>query len=112
VFFPRGGKIFVVLYFEGVLIKSAARAGVLLLPAILVYVPASVAGGIFLSKTGRYKPIHLVALFMVVLASGLYIDFNQQSSLAKIVIYQMIAGTGTGILGQSLISIFLGQSLP
>ncbi|KAH8773782.1 hypothetical protein F5883DRAFT_628128 [Diaporthe sp. PMI_573] len=89
---------FVVLYFEGVLIKSAARAGVLLLPAILVYVPASVAGGIFLSKTGRYKPIHLVALFMVVLASGLYIDFNQQSSLAKIVIYQMIAGTGTGIL--------------
>ncbi|KAI3397647.1 hypothetical protein diail_10518 [Diaporthe ilicicola] len=89
---------FVVLYFEGVLTKSAARAGVLLLPGILVYVPASVVGGIFLSKTGRYKPIHLVALLVVVLASGLYIDFGRNSSLAKIVIYQMIAGTGTGIL--------------
>lgn len=91
--------------------KSAARAGVLLLPAIVVYVPASVAGGIFLSKTGRYKPIHLVALLMVALASGLYIDFGQHSSLAKIVIYQMIAGTGTGILGQLPISTFRGQSL-
>lgn len=101
---------FVVLYFEGVLVKSAARAGVLLLPAILVYVPASVAGGIFLSKTGRYKPIHLVALLLVVLASGLYIDFNKHSSLAKIVIYQMIAGTGTGILGQLPIPTFSVQS--
>lgn len=36
---------FVVLYFQGVLASSASRAGVLLLPAILVYVPASVIGG-------------------------------------------------------------------
>lgn len=92
---------FLVIYMEGVLMKSAARAGVLLLPAVLIYVPSSVAGGIILSKTGRYKAVHGLALAFVILASGLYIDFDQSSSLAKLIVYQMVAGIGSGMLSES-----------
>lgn len=91
---------FITLYFEGVLLASSSRAGVLLLPSVLVYVPASVSGGFALSKWGRYKPIHLSAFVLVVLASGLYINFDRNSSLAKIVLYQVVAGWGTGMLGK------------
>lgn len=91
---------FITLYFEGVLLKSSSRAGVLLLPSVLVYVPASVSGGVALSKWGRYKPIHIMAFVLVVIASGLYIDFDEHSSLAKIVLYQVVAGWGTGMLGK------------
>lgn len=89
---------FLVIYMEGVLMQSTSRAGVLLLPSVLVYVPASIAGGIVLSKTGRYKPIHGLALAFVVLASGLYMDFDRHYSLAKLVLYQLVAGIGTGML--------------
>lgn len=92
---------FLVIYMEGVLMKSSARAGVLLLPSVLIYVPSSVAGGIILSKTGRYKPVHGLALAFVILASGLYIDFDQYSSLAKVIVYQMVAGIGSGMLSKS-----------
>lgn len=93
---------FLVIYMEGVLMMSPARAGVLLLPSVLTYAPSSVVGGIILSKTGRYKPIHIVALAFVVLASGLYIDFDEHYSLAKIVVFQMVAGIGTGMLSKSV----------
>lgn len=93
---------FLVIYMEGVLMKSAARAGVLLLPSVLIYVPSSVAGGIILAKTGRYKPVHGLALAFVILASGLYLDFDQNSSLAKVIVYQMVAGIGTGMLSESI----------
>lgn len=89
---------FMALYFEGVLLVSTGRSGVLLLPSVLVYVPAAVSGGFALSKWGRYKPIHLTAYGLIVLAAGLYIDLDEASSLAKIVIYQIIAGWGSGML--------------
>lgn len=89
---------FMALYFEGVLLVSTGRSGVLLLPSVLVYVPAAVSGGFALSKWGRYKPIHLTAYGLIVLATGLYIDLDEGSSLAKIVVYQIIAGWGSGML--------------
>lgn len=92
---------FLVVYLEGVLMKSTARAGVLLLPSVLVFVPASVVGGVLLSKTGRYKPVHGIALAFVILASGLYMDFDQNSSLAKVILYQIVAGAGPGMLSKS-----------
>lgn len=88
---------FMALYFEGVLLVSTGRSGVLLLPSVLVYIPAAVSGGFALSKWGRYKPIHFMA-YGLVLAMGLYIDLDEISSLAKIVIYQIIAGWGSGMV--------------
>lgn len=91
---------FLVIYLEGVLKKSSTWADILLLPSVLIYVPGSVVGAIILSNTGRYKPVNAFAMAFVVLSSGLYIDFDQSSSLTKITVFQMVGGIGSGIFSE------------
>jgi hypothetical protein len=93
---------FLPLYFQSVLLVTPSRAGVLLLPTILMGIPAAILGGGVLSKTGRYKPIHLFGFGATTLATGLYINFNQYSSLAKVVLYQLVGGLG-GVLLSAMV---------
>ncbi|KAK7955329.1 MFS general substrate transporter [Apiospora saccharicola] len=89
---------FLPVYFQAVTLASVSRSGVLLLPTILIGVPAAIVSGQLLAQFGKYKPIHVFDFAIATLASGLYIDFNADSSLAKIVVYQIIAGIGGGCL--------------
>ncbi|KAF1730570.1 Efflux pump roqT [Beauveria bassiana] len=89
---------FLPLYLQGVLLASPRRSGVLLLPSVLTAAPAAVISGFALTKWGRYKPIHLIGNGLVTLAAGLYINLGVEQSLTKIVIYQIIAGFGSGVL--------------
>jgi hypothetical protein len=93
---------FLPLYFQSVLLVSPSRSGVLLLPTILMGIPAAIVGGGLLSKTGRYKPIHFFGFATTALATGLYIDFNANSSLAKVVVYQLVCGLG-GVLLSAMV---------
>jgi MFS family permease len=89
---------FLPIYFQAVTLASISRSGVLLLPTILIGVPAAIVSGQVLARFGKYKPIHIFGFAVATLASGLYINFDASSSLAKIVIYQIIAGIGGGCL--------------
>jgi MFS family permease len=93
---------FLPLYFQSVLLVTPSRAGVLLLPTILMGIPAAIVGGGVLSKTGRYKPIHLFGFATTTLATGLYVNFDQHSSLAKVVLYQLVGGLG-GVLLSAMV---------
>ena len=92
---------FLPLYFQSVLLVSPTRAGVLFLPTILMGIPAAILGGALLSRTGRYKPVHLFGFAATALATGLYVDLDQSSSLAKVVLYQVVCGLG-GVLLSSM----------
>ncbi|KAJ5957712.1 MFS transporter [Penicillium viridicatum] len=89
---------FLPVYFQGVLLVSPQRSGVLLLPSVLIAAPAAILPGFILSHFGRYKPIHLLGYALMTLGTGLYIDYDAHSSLAKVVLYQMVSGFGGGIL--------------
>lgn len=89
---------FLPLYFHGVRLVDTQRSGVLLLPSVLIATPAAILSGLALTRWGRYKPIHIIGYGLMTLSTGLYIDFDQHSSMAKVVIYQIIAGVGGGIL--------------
>lgn len=93
---------FLPLYFQSVLLASPSRSGVLLLPTILMGIPAAILGGGILSKTGRYKPIHLFGFAATALATGLYIELDIHSSLAKVIVYQLVCGLG-GVLLSSMV---------
>lgn len=93
---------FLPLYFQAVLLTSPSRSGVLLLPTILMGIPAAILGGGVLSKTGRYKPIHFFGFSVTALATGLYINFDAHSSLAKVVLYQLVCGLG-GVLLSAMV---------
>ncbi|KAH8744282.1 major facilitator superfamily-domain-containing protein [Diaporthe sp. PMI_573] len=89
---------FVPVYLQSVLLESPTRSGVLLLPTMLVGMPVAIISGQVLSRFGRYKPIHVFGFAVATLASGLYINFNRDSSLAKVVLYQIVAAIGGGCL--------------
>ncbi|PYH91392.1 MFS general substrate transporter [Aspergillus ellipticus CBS 707.79] len=81
-----------------VLLASPSRSGVLLLPSVFIGVPTAIISGQVLSRWGRYKPIRFFGFATPTLASGLYIYLDMHSSLAEIVIFQLIADIGGGCL--------------
>lgn len=89
---------FVPVYLQSVLLESPARSGVLLLPTMLVGMPVAIISGQVLSRFGRYKPIHVFGFAVATLASGLYINFDTDSTLAEVVLYQIVAAIGGGCL--------------
>ncbi|KAG8623439.1 hypothetical protein KVT40_008415 [Elsinoe batatas] len=89
------------LYFQASLGASPLRSGVLLLPTCGALSVTSLGTGFYIRKTGRYLDCIYFGFFFLALGHGLFIDLNADSSLAKIVIYQLIAGFGIGPLFQS-----------
>jgi MFS family permease len=93
---------FLPLYFQSVLVVDPSRSGVLLLPTIAVGMPAAVVAGAVLAKTGRSRPIQVFGFATLALGAGLYLDLNADSSLAKVVCYQLPVGLG-GVLLSAMV---------
>ncbi|KAB8259413.1 putative efflux pump antibiotic resistance protein [Aspergillus pseudonomiae] len=100
------------LYFQAIKNASPARSGILLLAYI---VPMSIftmlAGGL-LSKVGYYQPFLLVGAAIVTIGSGLIYTWEINTSSAKIIGYQILAGMGDGICVQipvTVVQIFVHQ---
>ena len=95
------------LYFQSVLGASPLLSGVYLLPVALTLSVVSTATGMYISKSGRYRPPIYFAIFFLILGHGLYINLPAQPSWSRIVIYQIISGIGIGPLFQApIIAIF------
>ncbi|KAF2681833.1 multidrug resistance protein fnx1 [Lentithecium fluviatile CBS 122367] len=90
------GSYFLPLYFQAVLGATPILSGVYLLPTALSLSFLSAFTGIFIKKTGQYLPCIWFGFFMMTLGFGLFIDLGPNSSWAKIIIYQIIAGIGVG----------------
>ncbi|RYP45621.1 hypothetical protein DL768_008058 [Monosporascus sp. mg162] len=88
---------FLPVYFQAVLLEGPERSGVLLLPTVIALVPGGMISGIILSKTGRYRPLHLAGFALMALGTGLFILFDQNTAAAAYVIFQIIAGLGSGL---------------
>lgn len=87
---------FLPLYFQAVLGATPILSGVYLLPSAVSLSFMSMFTGIFIKKTGQYLPPIWFGMFMMTLGFGLFIDLDANSSWAKIIIFQIIAGIGVG----------------
>lgn len=94
---------FLPVYFQAVLGSSPRRAGVQLLPIITIAVPAAIVAVILLTKWGRYKPLHLFGFAVCTIGLGLFTLFDEHSSYAKWIIFQMITGGGSGFVLNTLL---------
>lgn len=95
------GSYYLPLYFQAIRGASPIMSGVYLLPTAISLAIASIGTGIFIKKTGMFLPPIYFGMFMMTLGYGLFIDFNAESSLAKLIVYQIIAGLGIGPIFQS-----------
>lgn len=100
---------FLPLYFQAVLGKSGARAGVLILPAVLFGIPGAIVAVLLLTKYGKYKPIHLIGFAISVLGLGLFSLLDEKSSLAVVVIFQAVSATGGGFVLNTLLPAVQAQ---
>jgi len=95
-----GSYYYLPLYFQTSLGKTPIVSGLLLLPSCLALSLTSIATGIYMSKTGRCSESLYFGFFFMTLGNGLYINLDANSSLAKIIIYQIFVGLGIGTIFQ------------
>lgn len=94
---------FLPVYFQAVLGSSPPRAGVLLLPAILVAIPGAVVAVILLTRFGRYKPLHLAGFAVCAVGVGTFTLLDQHSSPAQYIVFQSVAALGSGMVLNTLL---------
>lgn len=84
------------LYFQTVLAATPILSGVYLFPLALSLSFVSAGTGIFIKKTGKYRPAIWFGLSMMTLGVGLFISLPDHADWAKVIIFQIIAGVGAG----------------
>ncbi len=57
-----------------------------------------ITAGIVIHRTGRYIELLYLGTLLMTIGNGLYIYFSAHTSVALIIIFQLIAGLGTGLL--------------
>jgi len=90
------GSYYLPLYFQAVLGASPLLSGVYILPYVASSSLVSAASGGLIKKTGKYLPPIISGMFVMTLGYGLFIDLEPTANWAKIVLYQLIAGSGVG----------------
>lgn len=85
------------LYSQSVLGSNALVSGVHLLPLIVSCSLAAAFGGTFIQKTGKYLPLMYAAEVTLVLGSGLFINLEFEQNIAKLAIFEILAGVGVGL---------------
>ncbi|KAF5254638.1 hypothetical protein FANTH_571 [Fusarium anthophilum] len=92
---------FLPLYFQVVLGFSPIISGVTLFPLILPMSISTGVGGLIVRKTGNYRVIILVGAALMTFGIGLFISLGQRKEWPKLVIAEVIAGLGCGVLFQN-----------
>ncbi|KAF1949097.1 hypothetical protein CC80DRAFT_510851 [Byssothecium circinans] len=90
------GSYFLPLYFQAVLGATPILSGVYLLPTAISLSFLSAFTGVFIQKTGQYLPCIWFGFIFMTAGFGSFIDLKPNSSWAKIIIFQIIAGLGVG----------------
>lgn len=90
------GSYYIPLYFQSVLLATPILSGVYTLPQVLSLSFVSAGIGIVIKKTGKYKHLICGGMGLMTLGLGLFINLPSYASWPRIIIYQIIAGAGTG----------------
>lgn len=93
-----GAEYYLPLYFQSVKQTSPLFSGLLILPITVTEALLGIATGIIIHRTGRYRELIWIGMAFLTIGNGLYIYFNTTSSIAEIIIFEIIAGSGAGLL--------------
>lgn len=89
---------FLPLYFQLVLGESPIMSGVYLLALVTPLSLTSAATGFYIKQTGNYHLAAWIGSVVMTVGTGLFIMFNNEYTIWKIIIFQIIAGIGAGPL--------------
>ncbi|KAH7253421.1 hypothetical protein FSOLCH5_014173 [Fusarium solani] len=92
---------FLPLYFQVILGFKPIISGVTLFALILPMSFVTLLGGYIVRRTGNFKILITIGAGLMTLGTGLFIDLSQTVQWAKIIVFQFIAGMGSGVLFQN-----------
>ncbi len=89
--------VYIPLFFQAAQGQNATNSGLILMPAMVTGGIASIIGGFYISRTGRYKLAFILSA--IISSYGLYrmISLTSTSPVLEINIDMMIAGFGAGV---------------
>ena len=88
--------IFLPLYFQVVEGASATESGYRLLPFLVGLIFSSIVSGQIVSRTGRYKPILLIGLTVLVVGMALMTQLRFDTSDLSLGLWMFVSGLGVG----------------
>ena len=89
---------FLPIYFQGVRQVSPLKSGINFLPFQVFLIPAASITGAILSKTGKYKPLHLAGFVLCTLGLGLLTLLDDHTPTAEWVVFEAIVAFGQALL--------------
>jgi predicted MFS family arabinose efflux permease len=92
-----GAILYIPLFAQDVLGRSATNSGVILTPMILTLVAVSIANGQIISRTGRYKAVAIFGMGAITLAFLWLSKVGVHTTNEQLVVRMIIAGIGLGI---------------
>ena len=92
-----GAIMFLPLFVQGVLGKSATNSGIVLMPMMLSAIVTSIAGGQLLARTGRYKALVTAGFAAVAVGAYLLSRMGVSTSQGTLALNMVVMGLGLGI---------------
>ena len=87
---------FLPIYFQGVLQVTPSTAGIYLLATVLALLPAAIAIGGIVTKTGRYRMAHIVSFALMGISMAGYMLTNQNTKTLQWISLSIIGAIGIG----------------
>lgn len=100
------------IYFQVVREDSAMWSGIRLIPMELLIAVFSTFAGIFISKTGIFKPLLPIGMGLLTLSVGLISLFGEDTPFSKIYGFTVIGGAGLGFMFSSAIIALQASAEP
>jgi MFS family permease len=92
-----GAILYIPLFAQDVLGRSATNSGVILTPMVLTLVAVSIANGQFISRTGKYKAVAIFGMAAITVAFLWLSTVGIHTTNAQLVVRMVLAGIGLGI---------------
>ncbi|KAG9071614.1 hypothetical protein KI688_005827 [Linnemannia hyalina] len=99
----NGCGFYIPLYFQVVQGTSVTDSGLRLMPAVLGAVFSTGSSGFLLAKVKDYRRFITLGAATLTLSVGLFIMFDENTSLAKQLIFVLIMGLGQGFIYQNCV---------
>lgn len=90
------GVIYVPLFVQTVMGRSATRSGAITTPMMLGVAMAAIVSGQIISRTRRYKVLGIVSLLITLTSTVLLATMNNSTPVPLVVLYSLLLGIGSG----------------
>ncbi|KAI0112741.1 MFS general substrate transporter [Hypoxylon sp. NC0597] len=88
------------IWFQAIQGLTAVDSGIRTLPLVISLVVASMSSGIFIYRVGYYTPFIIIGVCFMAVGAGMLNTLQVDTSIAKLVGYQILYGFGLGWVAQ------------